>query len=134
MNKDGYEAIFCIVNSGYSDMVMDAARICGARGGTVINARGTAKAETEKLFNISIHPEKEIVVILVQNKIKDDILHAIYKNVGLASEGQGIAFSVPVDDVAGLSTSIDVKKVVKEEKVTVEESEKTTPIEDTKTQ
>ena len=132
MNKDGYEAIFCIVNSGYSDMVMDAARICGARGGTVINARGTAKAETEKLFNISIHPEKEIVVILVQNKIKDDILHAIYKNVGLASEGQGIAFSVPVDDVAGLS-SIDVKNVLKEEKESVEESEKTTPIEDTKT-
>lgn len=101
--NEKYEAIICIVNSGFSESVMDAARECGARGGTVINARGTAKEETEKLFNISIHPEKEIVLILVPGEIKDNVLHAIYKQVGLASEGQGIAFSLPVDEVVGLS-------------------------------
>ena len=77
--SEKYEAIICIVNSGFSETVMAAARECGARGGTVINARGTAKEETEKLFNISIHPEKEIVLILVDLEIKDAILHAIYK-------------------------------------------------------
>lgn len=100
-----FEAIICIVNSGFSENVMAAARECGARGGTVINARGTAKEETEKLFNISIHPEKEIVLILVPVEIKEDVLHTIYKNVGLASEGQGIAFSLPVDEVVGISNS-----------------------------
>ena len=98
-----FELVFCIVNSGFADTVMSAARECGARGGTVINARGTAKEETEKLFNISIHPEKEIVIILVSIDIKEKILHAIYKECGLGSEGQGIAFTVPVDDVAGLT-------------------------------
>lgn len=101
--SEKFEAIICIVNSGFSEVVMASARECGATGGTVINARGTAKEETEKLFNISIHPEKEIVLILAPAKIKDDILHSIYKNVGLNSEGQGIAFSVSVDDVVGLS-------------------------------
>ncbi|MBE6137934.1 MAG: P-II family nitrogen regulator [Erysipelotrichaceae bacterium] len=101
--SDKFEAVLCIVNSGFSETVMDAARECGARGGTVINARGTAKEETEKLFNISIHPEKEIVLILVPADIKDAILHAIYQKVGLNSEGQGIAFSLPVDDVVGLT-------------------------------
>lgn len=100
--NEKYEAIICIVNSGFSENVMDAARECGARGGTVINARGTAKQETEKLFNISIHPEKEIVLILVPTEIKDNVLHAIYQKVGLASEGQGIAFSLPVDEVVGI--------------------------------
>lgn len=98
-----YEAIICIVNSGFSESVMAAAKQCGARGGTVINARGTAKEETEKLFNISIHPEKEIVLILVDSTIKDDILHAIYHENGLSKEGQGIVFSLPVDDVVGIS-------------------------------
>lgn len=101
--NEKYEAIICIVNSGFSETVMAAARDCGARGGTVINARGTAKEETEKLFNISIHPEKEIVLILVAQEIKDSILHAIYKSIGLNTEGQGIAFSLPVDDVVGLT-------------------------------
>ena len=97
-----HEAIFCIVNSGYSEAVMDAAKKLGARGGTVINARGTASKEAENFFHITITPEKEIVMILVPAKIKDAVLHALYKEVGLDTAGQGIAFSVPVDNVVGL--------------------------------
>ena len=101
-----HEAIFCIVNAGFSDAVMDAAKEFGARGGTVIRARGTANAEAEKLFNIAIQPEKEIVMILVETKIKNDILHALYRAVGLNTPGQGIAFTLPVENVVGLSDSI----------------------------
>lgn len=98
-----FELILCIINAGFSDAVMDAARSCGARGGTVIHARGTAPQEVEMRFNISIHPEKEVVLILASNKIKDDILHAIYQEVGLNSPGQGIAFSMPVDETVGIN-------------------------------
>ena len=101
-----YEAIICIVNAGFADAVMDVARSCGARGGTIINARGTAKEETEKMLNIAIHPEKEIVLILTLNNIKDDILHGLYKELGLNSAGQGIAFTLPVDEVVGLNKNI----------------------------
>ena len=33
---------------------------------------------------------------------KDDVLRALYQNCGLESEGQGIAFSLPVENVVGL--------------------------------
>ena len=102
--KYKHEAIFCIVNSGYSEAVMDAAKKLGARGGTVINARGTASKEAESFFGITIQPDKEIVMILVPSAIKDNVLHALYKEVGLDSAGQGIAFALPVDGVVGLST------------------------------
>lgn len=98
-----YEVVMCIVNAGYSDVVMDAAREVGARGGTVIHARGTANKEAEQFFHITIQPDKEIVMILVPADIKDAVLHAIYRNAGLKTEGQGIAFSMPVDHVVGLS-------------------------------
>ncbi len=98
-----HEVIFCIVNAGFADEVMDAAREFGAGGGTVLRARGTANPNAEKLFNIAIQPEKEIVMILVDAAIKDDILHALYKAVGLNTPGQGIAFSMPVESVVGLS-------------------------------
>lgn len=97
-----YEVILCIVNDGYTDAVMEAARNFGARGGTVIHARGTANPEAEQKFNITVQPEKEIVMILVEREVKDDILHALYKAVGLQTAGQGIAFCLPVDDVVGL--------------------------------
>ena len=98
-----YETIICIVNAGFSDTVMSVARECGAKGGTIIHARGSAREDAEAKFGITIEPEKEIVLILVKKEIKDAILHAIYKNVGLNSPGQGIAFSLPVDDVIGIA-------------------------------
>ena len=91
--------IVCIVNNGFSEAVMDAAKAAGARGGTVINARGTADKEAEKFFNISIQPEKEMVLILVKSEIRDTVLHALYKGAA-----QGIAFAAPVDAVVGLSS------------------------------
>lgn len=103
MSMYGYELVCCIVNGGYSDSVMDTARKMGAGGGTVIHGRGTANSEVEKMFNITIQPDKEIVLIIIKSEIKDDVLHALYKEVGLDSPGQGIAFSLPVDDVVGLS-------------------------------
>ncbi len=107
MSQYNHEVIMCIVNAGYSDDVMEAAREFGAKGGTVVRARGTANIEAEKLAGIAIQPEKEIVMILVDTKIKDDIMHALYKAVGLKTPGQGIAFSVPVDDVCGLIDASD---------------------------
>jgi len=100
-----YEMIFCIVNTGFSETVMDAAKEVGARGGTVINARGTANKEAEQFFHITVQPEKEIVMILVPSEIKDDVLHAVYRQAGLKTAGQGIAFSVAVDDVVGITQS-----------------------------
>ena len=98
-----HECIVCIVNAGFSDEVMDAARQYGARGGTVIHARGTANAEAVKFFELNVSPDKEIVLIIVPTEIKDDILRALYAAVGLKTPGQGIAFSLPVDAVIGLN-------------------------------
>lgn len=97
-----HEVIFCIVNAGHADTVMDTAKEYGARGGTVIHARGTANSLAEKKFEIPVQPEKEMVMILVPSEIKDNILHALYRAVGLKTPGQGIAFTLPVDAAVGL--------------------------------
>jgi nitrogen regulatory protein PII len=98
-----HECIVCIVNAGFAESVMDAAKEFGARGGTVVHARGTANQQAEKFFGITVQPEKEMVLILVPTNLKEDILHALYRAVGLKTPGQGIAFSLPVDGVVGLS-------------------------------
>ena len=94
--KDKYELVVCIVNAGYSENVMEAARAAGARGGTIIRGRGSANPEAEEFFNISIQPEKEVVLVLVKAADKDEVLKSVYKNCGLSTEGLGIVFSLPV--------------------------------------
>ena len=95
------ELIVCIVNDGFSDMVMDAARQGGATGGTIINARGSARAEAEKKYKINIHEDKDIVLIVANIDVKDDIMHSLYQRVGLNTAAHGIVFTVPIDDTVG---------------------------------
>lgn len=102
MKTNDYEVIFAIVNEGYAEDVMDVARQQGARGGTILNARGVAREEAAAFFGISLNIEKEIVMMVVPKEIKNDILNAIYKEMGMAKKAQGIAFTLPVTDVAGL--------------------------------
>lgn len=100
MNK--YESITCIVNKGYSDLVMEAARAAGAKGGTIINGRGSGNKEAESFFGVHVTPEKEIVLILVLKSIRDKVLSAINEGAGMSTKGQGIAFSIPVEDTVGV--------------------------------
>lgn len=106
MKNANYQMIFCVVNAGFSQVVMEAAKSVGARGGTLIHGRGTANKEAEKRFQIVVQPDKEIVMILVKKEIKDKVLLALNKAVGLETAGQGIAFSVPVDRVVGIAEDV----------------------------
>lgn len=111
LNENQYEAIICIVNSGFTDEVMHLAKTNGARGGTIITGRGTGNKEAEDFFGIVIQPEKEIVLIVVKKENVEDILTSIYTKVGLATPGHGIAFSLPVSHVMGIITEdINFKK------------------------
>ena len=102
MKTDDYEVILAIVDDGYAEDVMDVAREQGARGGTILSARGVAKEEAAAFFGITLHSEKEIVMMVVPKQIKNAVLNAIYKEMGMSRKAHGIAFSLPVTDTAGL--------------------------------
>ncbi len=102
-NKTLYSLIISIVNRGFSDEVMDAARDAGAKGGTIMYGHGAGLRETETFFGISIHPEKELVIILASNETKNTIMQSIIKRVGMDSEGAGITFALPVTNVEGIA-------------------------------
>ena len=58
-----FELIVTIVNKDYATALMDAAREVGAKGGTILNARGTGDHSVEKLFGLTIQQEKEVVLV-----------------------------------------------------------------------
>lgn len=100
--KFDYELIYVILNEGHSDEVMDAARPAGARGGTVIAAKGTGIAVTEKFRGLTLASEKEVVLIVAASAAKGAIMRAIIENAGIDTPAGAICFSLPVSEVAGL--------------------------------
>lgn len=109
MTTNNHEVIFAIVNAGFADDAMVVAREQGVRGGTILNARGVAREKEAAFFGITIHAEKEILMMVVEKDIRDRVLNALYKEMGMDKKAQGIAFSLPVTDVAGL-VQIEEKK------------------------
>lgn len=97
-----HEAIFTIVDKGLSDKVIDAAKEAGARGGTVIHGRGSGTQDKEILFNITIEPEKEIVLILSPLDKASDIIESIKEKLDIEEPGKGIIFALDVNRTLGL--------------------------------
>jgi hypothetical protein len=96
------QLIVAVVNNGFSDVVMEAARSVGARGGTIIHARRTAVGEDVKFFGISLQSEKEVVAIVARPDQKKELMQAINKACGVRTEAHGIVISVPVETFAGI--------------------------------
>ena len=103
--KKGYKCILAIVNNGFSEEAMEAAKACGARGGTVLHGRGTISKEAEKTFNITIQPDKEVVMILAKSEKIDGMLKGLYNAIGTSTKAQGIVFAIPVDEAIGLDSN-----------------------------
>ena len=97
-NEKNYQMINIIVNKGYAEDAMAAARKAGAGGGTIIGARGTAKEGDAAFFGMKIVPEKEMLMILVPAEKKNDIVSAITELPCFAEAGSGIIFCNEAQD------------------------------------
>ena len=109
MPASTHELISVIVNAGFADDVMAAARKAGATGGTIINARGTGREEDVKFFGITIVPEKELLLILTTRETAPSILEAIRTQPYLTEPGMGIAFCMPVEQFMPLGKTTQQK-------------------------
>ncbi|MCF0242210.1 MAG: transcriptional regulator [Treponema sp.] len=91
-DKATHQMITVILNKGYAEDAMAAARKAGAGGGTVLNARGTAKEGDAKFFGVEIVPEKDMLLILVPAEKADAVVDAIKNLPSLQKPGSGITF------------------------------------------
>ncbi|MDR3203998.1 MAG: P-II family nitrogen regulator [Deltaproteobacteria bacterium] len=100
-----HKLITVIVNSGYANEIMAVARKAGARGGTILTARGTGTEEDVKFFGITLVPEKEILMIISELNTYESILAAISKVPILSEPGGGIVYTQNVEEFIILGKS-----------------------------
>ena len=101
-----YEALYVIVNKENADKVIEVSQAKGAKGATVVHGRGSGIQKKSVFLNMTIEPEKDIVIMLIKKEISEDVKSAIYESMKLDENSQGILFSLPVSDVRGLVEQI----------------------------
>ena len=97
-----YKVIYTIVEKGRAEEAIDAATKAGARGGTIINARGAGPHDVQKIFSVEIEPEREIVFIIAKCDMKDSIVNSIREHLKIDEPGNGVLYVVDLIEVYGL--------------------------------
>lgn len=115
MTEPKHELIITIVDRGGFEAVKEASKAAGARGGTLIHGLGLGGEEAAKFLGISIQPEKDIVLIVVDSEDREKIMQTILDNAGIRTDYRGICFSMPVDSALGLAgKNDDIAKIIKQ--------------------
>lgn len=95
--------ILFVCNHGYAYEAMAEARKAGARGGTIIHGRSSISQEKQKFFGITIHPEKDILMIVCLEEQKQTLMKAITSKYGVSTDARGLCFAMKVEDSIGFS-------------------------------
>lgn len=107
MEKTELSLVIAIVNSGFAEAVMDAAKKEGVRGGTITHCRGTSNESMAKKYGVYVTPDKEMIWIVTASNIAENVLKAIHEKISDKNPGQVFVFSVPVNNAIGFKLDPD---------------------------
>ncbi len=99
-----YKLVMAVVQRGYSDEIINAAKSKGAKGAVILNGKGKGESE-RKFFGFQVDPENETVLMLVKEELCVPIVKAIYAAVDYKSSARGMVFVLPVNYVSGMTHS-----------------------------
>ena len=114
-----FKLIIAFVNDDVTDEVLDASRVAGATGATVINnARGEGIKKTKTFFGLTLETQRDVLLLLVEEHLSREVLETI-RDVGKFdnSPGTGIAFQIDVEDAVGVSHQIQKLSETVEERI-----------------
>ncbi len=104
-----FKLIIAFVEDSKTDVVMQAARECGATGCTVINnARGEGLEKPRTFLGLGLTTQRDVLLMLVEEHLSRSILEHIAE-VGEFDEkpGTGIAIQIDVEDAMGVIRQVE---------------------------
>ncbi len=111
-----FKTIIASVKPDYTDAVVDAAKDAGATGATIIPARGTGVNEAQTFFGLALEAPTDIILCLIEEHLVQGILDAIVTAGEFEKPGTGMAFVLPVEQVVGLESQMDlIKKAIRDQ-------------------
>lgn len=114
-----FKLIIALVEDDKTDVVMEAARMEGATGATVIsNARGEGLVKSKTFFGLTLETQRDVLLFLVEEHLSRKILEKICSAGEFDSKaGTGIAFQVDVEDAVGVAHQVEKLTSVVEEEI-----------------
>ncbi len=103
-----FSAIIAMVPTDNETTVIAAARQEGATGVSILNTRGEGVEDKRSFFGLKLDTPYDCLIFLVNRLRAPKILKAIEEAGRMNEDGQGLCFSMPVDQVNGLNKQLKV--------------------------
>ncbi|MCI0501257.1 MAG: DUF1538 domain-containing protein [Epsilonproteobacteria bacterium] len=98
-----FSAVVVIVPRGKEDDALHAAKEGGASGVTILNASGMGLAEIENFYRHSHEESDKVLLFIVPSLMVENIIKKVVAKLHITTTGDGIAFSVPISHMKGIS-------------------------------
>ena len=98
-----FSAVVVIVPKDKKDDALHAARDAGASGVTVLNASGMGLAEIDNIYRHVPEETDTLLLFIVPSMIVNGIIKQIIRKLHITTSGDGIAFTVPISHMKGIS-------------------------------
>ena len=92
--------ITCIVQPGYADVILKAARESGATAALVHQGRGIGIRERLGLLGIAVDAERDVVNVLVSSDQTEIVANNIFKAGQFDTPAKGFLYITPLDKAA----------------------------------
>lgn len=104
-----FKLIIALTEDSITNKVLDAARLKGATGSTVIpSARGEGIKVAKTFLGLDLATQRDVILLLVEEHMSREILETIEKAGEFeANPGSGIAFTIDVEDAVGVSGQVN---------------------------
>ncbi|MBU1903167.1 MAG: P-II family nitrogen regulator [Proteobacteria bacterium] len=99
--------IISMVKTTVTDRIIEAAKTAGGTGATIIPARGTGIHEAKTFFGLTLEAQTDVVLFLLEERLVEPVLNAVYQAGRFKEPGTGIAFVVDVERAVGLESQIE---------------------------
>jgi nitrogen regulatory protein PII len=96
-------ALIVIVPKDRQDEALHVAKDAGAYSATILNASGVKLSELEHIYRYTAQEKDSLLLFIVSSTVVDSILQGIIKKLHIKTTGDGIAFSMPISKIEGLS-------------------------------
>lgn len=106
-----YQAIVVIVERGKANDVVKKVAAAGAYGATIAYGRGSGEQVFSFFRSLQVESSKEIILIIVDSEKLQELFDVVVEAAKVKEKGKGIAFTVPICNLVGISDRDGEKNV-----------------------
>ena len=100
--SDKLELMITIVNRNKADFYMDLIQSFDVNMQLAVPAQGTANAEIKSILGL-VETDKAVILSVIREDISTQALNAIEEKFQTIKNGKGIAYTIPLTSVIGVS-------------------------------